>query len=125
MGRMLKVWMDQPRYHTTEDGRWDYRVTIVFKNSAAANEPFEEDALKKRELEVRKQSRQQTGFLRRHQGVAWGDDGPPVRLACCTWHHTAMPELLGEIDLMGHVSRREECPHFVTEYQGQHRHRPA
>ena len=32
MGRMLKVWMDQPRYHTTEDGRWDYRVTIVFKN---------------------------------------------------------------------------------------------
>ena len=23
MGRMLKVWMDQPRYHTTEDGRWD------------------------------------------------------------------------------------------------------
>ena len=30
MGRMLKVWMDQPRYHTTEDGRWDYRVTIVF-----------------------------------------------------------------------------------------------
>jgi hypothetical protein len=47
MGRMLKVWMDQPRYHTTEDGRWDFRVTIVFKNSAAANEPFDEDALKK------------------------------------------------------------------------------
>ncbi|MGA7755982.1 MAG: hypothetical protein WCB05_24350, partial [Candidatus Sulfotelmatobacter sp.] len=22
MGRLLKVWMDQPRYHTTEDGRW-------------------------------------------------------------------------------------------------------
>jgi hypothetical protein len=39
--------MDQPRYHTTEDGRWDYRVTIVFKNSAAANEPFDEDTLKK------------------------------------------------------------------------------
>jgi hypothetical protein len=47
MGRMLKVWMDQPRYHTTEDGRWDYRVTIVFKNSAAGNEPFDEDTLKK------------------------------------------------------------------------------
>ena len=47
MGRMLKVWMDQPRYHSTEDGRWDYRVTIVFKNSAAANEPFDEDSLKK------------------------------------------------------------------------------
>ena len=47
MGRMLKVWMDQPRYHTTEDGRWDYRVTIVFKNAAVANEDFDEDALKK------------------------------------------------------------------------------
>jgi hypothetical protein len=47
MGRMLKVWMDQPRYHTTEDGRWDYRVTIVFKNSTVANEPFDEDMLKK------------------------------------------------------------------------------
>ena len=47
MGRMLKVWMDQTRYHATEDGRWDYRVTIVFKNSTVANEPFEEDGLKK------------------------------------------------------------------------------
>jgi len=47
MGRMLKVWMDQPRYHTTEDGRWDYRVTIVFRNSTVATEPFDEDALKK------------------------------------------------------------------------------
>ena len=47
MGRMLKVWMDQPRYHTTEDGRWDYRVTIVCKNSTVANEPFDEDAMKK------------------------------------------------------------------------------
>ena len=47
MGRMLKVWMDQPRYHATEDGRWDYRVTIAFKNSTLANEPFDEDALKK------------------------------------------------------------------------------
>lgn len=47
MGRMLKVWMDQPHYHTTEEGRWDYRVTIVFKNAAVANEAFDEDALKK------------------------------------------------------------------------------
>ena len=47
MGRMLKVWMDQPRYHTAEDGRWDYRVTIVFKNATVATEAFDEDALKK------------------------------------------------------------------------------
>jgi hypothetical protein len=47
MGRMVKVWMDQPRYHTTEDGRWDYRVTIVFKNATVANESFDETAIKK------------------------------------------------------------------------------
>ena len=47
MGRMVKVWMDQPRYHTTEDGRWDYRVTIVFKNATVANEPFDETEIKK------------------------------------------------------------------------------
>ena len=39
--------MDQPRYHTTEDGRWDFRVTIVFKNATVANEPFDEDGIKK------------------------------------------------------------------------------
>jgi hypothetical protein len=47
MGRLLKVWVDQPRYHTTEDGRWDYRVTIVFKNATVANEPFDEAALQR------------------------------------------------------------------------------
>lgn len=47
LGRIVKVWMDQPRYHTTEDGRWDFRVTIVFKNATVANEPFDEVALQK------------------------------------------------------------------------------
>jgi hypothetical protein len=47
LGRLVKVWVDQPRYHATEDGRWDYRVTIVFKNATVANEPFDEEALKK------------------------------------------------------------------------------
>ena len=47
LGRMNKVWMDQPRYHTTKDGRWDFRVTIVFKNATVANEAFDEEAIKK------------------------------------------------------------------------------
>jgi hypothetical protein len=47
IGRIAKVWVDQPRYHTTEDGRWDYRVTIIFKNATVANEPFDEAALQK------------------------------------------------------------------------------
>src|SRR5215510_9024930 len=33
-GRILKVFADAPRYHSTEDGRWDYRTTIIFKNAA-------------------------------------------------------------------------------------------
>ena len=47
MGRIAKFWMDQPRYHTTEDSRWDFRVTIVFKNATVANDPFDEAALQK------------------------------------------------------------------------------
>jgi hypothetical protein len=34
MGRILQVTAVAPRYHGTEDGRWDYRVTIVFRNAA-------------------------------------------------------------------------------------------
>jgi hypothetical protein len=35
-GRFLSVKIESPTYHTTEDGRWDYRVTIVYKNSTIA-----------------------------------------------------------------------------------------
>ncbi len=28
-GRILSLKIDSPAYHTTEDGRWDYPVTIV------------------------------------------------------------------------------------------------
>ena len=38
-GRMLSVKIEQPANHTTEDGRWDYRVTIRFKNSTMATTP--------------------------------------------------------------------------------------
>jgi hypothetical protein len=47
LGRILKVSMMAPRYHTTEDGRWDYRVTIVFKNAAIANDNFDSGPLLK------------------------------------------------------------------------------
>ena len=47
-GRMLSVKIDAPAYHTTEDGRWDYRVTIRFKNSTVATttNPDEEALIK-------------------------------------------------------------------------------
>jgi hypothetical protein len=35
-GRILSVKIEQPANHATEDGRWDYRVTIRFKNSTVA-----------------------------------------------------------------------------------------
>lgn len=35
-GRMLSVKIETPANHMTEDARWDYRVTIVFKNSTLA-----------------------------------------------------------------------------------------
>lgn len=35
-GRILSLKIESPAYHTTEDGRWDYRVTIVYKNSTVA-----------------------------------------------------------------------------------------
>ncbi len=38
-GRILSVRIEKPRYHSTEDGRWDYRVTIVFKSAAAFHDP--------------------------------------------------------------------------------------
>jgi hypothetical protein len=47
LGRILRVSMTVPRYHTTEDGRWDFRVTIVFKNAAIANDSFDSAALMK------------------------------------------------------------------------------
>jgi len=44
-GRFLQVTAVRPRYHATEDGRWDYRVTIVFKNAAVANDSGGEEAI--------------------------------------------------------------------------------
>jgi hypothetical protein len=35
-GRIVSLKIESPAYHTTEDGRWDYRVTIVYKNSTVA-----------------------------------------------------------------------------------------
>jgi len=45
-GRMLSVKIETPAKHMTEDARWDYRVTIRFKNSTVATTAnSEEDSL--------------------------------------------------------------------------------
>ena len=47
-GRMLSVKIETPANHMTEDARWDYRVTIRFKNSTVATtaNPEEEALIK-------------------------------------------------------------------------------
>ena len=44
MGRILDIRAVAPRYHGTEESRWDYRVTIVFRDVAAAYSPGLNDA---------------------------------------------------------------------------------
>ncbi len=38
-GRIVSVTATAPRFHGTEDRRWDYRVTIAFRNAQVASEP--------------------------------------------------------------------------------------
>ncbi|MCL4401666.1 MAG: hypothetical protein M1436_03240 [Acidobacteria bacterium] len=47
-GRILSVKIETPANHMTEDSRWDYRVTIRFKNSTVATtaNPEEEKLIK-------------------------------------------------------------------------------
>ncbi len=47
-GRIVSLKIESPAYHTTEDGRWDYRVTIGYKNStlATTTNPDEEAFIK-------------------------------------------------------------------------------
>jgi hypothetical protein len=47
-GRILSVKIEQPANHMTEDARWDFRVTIRFKNSTLATtaNPDEERFIK-------------------------------------------------------------------------------
>ena len=45
MGRILKITLVKPRFHATEDGRWDYKVTIDWKNIQVTDDGFSEESL--------------------------------------------------------------------------------
>ena len=47
-GRMISVRIEAPAIHMTEDARWDYRVTIQYKNSTVAttSNPEKESLIK-------------------------------------------------------------------------------
>lgn len=44
-GRILSIRIEKPRYHATEDARWDFRVTLTFKSAAVYNAPSGEEAI--------------------------------------------------------------------------------
>ena len=47
-GRILSVKVETPAMHMPEVERWDYRVTIVYKNAQAAYTPVDEKAIQQR-----------------------------------------------------------------------------
>lgn len=49
-GRIREVRADVPRYHGTEEGRWDYRVTIVWRDVNVAHEKWPDQERVTREL---------------------------------------------------------------------------
>ena len=60
-GRILSVSFDKPRYHASEGARWDFRVTITWKNISASMDPGTEQAL------IRKLFPDQAAFKREEQ----------------------------------------------------------
>jgi hypothetical protein len=60
-GRIAELEMERPRYHMPEEARWDFRVTITWKNFAASQDPGTEQAL------VRKLFPDQDAFQREEQ----------------------------------------------------------
>ncbi len=60
-GHIVEIEMERPRYHATEDGRWDFRVTITWRNFAASNDPGTDQAL------IRKLFLDQETFKREEQ----------------------------------------------------------
>src|SRR3989475_8526656 len=73
-GRMISVKIETPANHMTEDARWDYRVTIKFKNSTVATtaNPQEESWI--RELwpdqeTYKREEQRRVGDLLAHLGL--------------------------------------------------------
>lgn len=62
MGRILQITAAEPQNHATEDGRWDYRVTLTYRNVAAyyAEDPGRDAWLKQKYPD-------QEGFRREEQ----------------------------------------------------------
>jgi hypothetical protein len=45
LGRIGRITLVKPRFHATEESRWDYRVTIEWKNIQVTDDGFSEENL--------------------------------------------------------------------------------
>jgi len=65
-GRILSVKIESPAYHTSEELRWDFRVTIRYKNSTVATtaNPDEEAFIKELWPDQETYKRESSGGLR-------------------------------------------------------------
>lgn len=72
-GRLTRIKIEKPRYHATEDGRWDFRVTLVFKNAATAFSPSPEEEIIKRlypdQATFKKEEQRRFAILEAHWDV--------------------------------------------------------
>jgi hypothetical protein len=73
MGRITRIKIEKPRYHATEDGRWDFRVTLVFKSAAVAFSPSPEEEIIKQlypdQATFRKEEQRRFEILEAHWDV--------------------------------------------------------
>jgi len=83
-GRMLSVKIETPANHMTEDARWDYRVSIRFKNSTAATtaNPDEESLIKQLwpdQATYKREEQRRFEILAAHWDLPVTDITPSVR----------------------------------------------
>ena len=82
-GRILKIEVVKPRYHATEDGRWDYRVTLTFRDAEAAHDPSYEETLRRKlypdQDNFRKEESRRFGILESHWDVVVDTVDPDAR----------------------------------------------
>jgi hypothetical protein len=83
-GRMLSVKIETPSNHMTEDARWDYRVTIRFKNSTVATTANPDEDAMTRQLwpdqeTYKREEQRRFEILLAHWDLPVSDVTPPAR----------------------------------------------
>jgi hypothetical protein len=83
-GRVVSVKIETPANHLPEDARWDYRVTIRFKNSTLATtaNPMEESLIKQLwpdQDTYKKEEQRRFEILLGHWDVPVSDITPPAK----------------------------------------------